>query len=101
MIEIMNMRDEKPSKPYDFHIDRRSPVGNPYPMHGEATRDAVCDDYKAHFDKMVAHNDVQFVGYLETIKKALAIHGRVRLFCWCAPKRCHGETIKAWLESNV
>ena len=23
--------------------------------------------------------------------------GKVRLFCWCAPKRCHGETIKKWL----
>jgi hypothetical protein len=27
-------------------------------------------------------------------------YGKLRLFCWCAPEQCHGETIKAWLESG-
>lgn len=27
-IEIMNMRDIKPSRPYDVKIDRSSPLGN-------------------------------------------------------------------------
>lgn len=97
MIEIMNMRKVKPSEPYDFHIDRRSPVGNPFPLRDEDKRDIVCNDYQQHFDKMVEYEDTAFLGYLKTIEKALEIHGKVRLFCWCAPKRCHGETIKSWL----
>ncbi len=32
MIEIMNLRNTKPSKPWDFYVDRRSPVGNLFKM---------------------------------------------------------------------
>ncbi|WP_068768630.1 DUF4326 domain-containing protein [Termitidicoccus mucosus] len=28
-------------------------------------------------------------------------HGNLRLHCWCAPKRCHAETIKACLETKL
>ena len=101
MIEICNIRNGHPTEAYDFYIDRRSPVGNPFPMKKEAQRDIVCDAYEEHFARMVKLGNHEFVGYLTTMSKALAIHGKVRLFCWCAPKRCHGEMIKQYLESNT
>lgn len=105
MIEIMNLKKAKPSEAYDFFIDRhKSPVGNPYvEKQGvkESERDAVCDKYETYFNsKVVTRAYTPFHEYLNKIKAAYIKYGKVRLFCWCAPKRCHGETIKRWLENN-
>ena len=37
---------------------------------------------------------------LKTMQKALSTHAAIELKCWCAPERCHGETIACWLLSN-
>ncbi len=97
MIKIMNLRTHQPSKPFDFYIDRRSPVGNPFPMQRESLRDRVCDEYEKYFSSQVEIHNTLFMEYLEGIRHAHEQHDEVRLFCWCSPKRCHGETIKNWL----
>ena len=80
-------------------IDRQTPVGNPFYMHNEAERDTVCDQYKEYFNRKITEKtDTMFLDYLRTIYK-LALQKPVALACWCAPKRCHGETIKAFIES--
>lgn len=99
-ITIKNLRVEKPKEPWDFYIDRRSPVGNPYPLEKEKDRDRVIEDYIDYFNKMVSYNDVSFMGYLTTILKTYEVHGKVNLFCWCFPKRCHGDVIKRWIIRN-
>ncbi len=100
MIEIMNLRNEKPSKPYDFYIDHRSPVGNPFPMKSELYRDGVCNEYQVYFDKQLrSPNGIPILQYLEMLIHVYRQYGKLRLFCWCAPKRCHGETIKEYLEN--
>ena len=40
----------------------------------------------------------RFTAELERLKKLHVEYGKLRLFCWCAPKRCHAETIKQFLE---
>jgi hypothetical protein len=100
LIEIKNLRKHKLSEPYDFYIDRRSVLGNPYTLYCEEERNKCCDLYDQYFQGMVERNNKQFIEYLEEIKKALDIYGQVRLFCWCHPKRCHGETIKKYLENR-
>ena len=82
-----------------IRIDRKTPVGNPFYMATEAQRNKVCDEYKAYFDKKVAEkSDVDFMNYLRNIWR-VAQTNKVALACWCAPKRCHGETIKNFIES--
>jgi len=95
MIEVMNMDHDIPTYPYDYKIDRSTPLGNPFIMHNESERDEVCEKYRAYF------NDTELFknSYMDEIKKSLMKHGRVRLFCWCAPKACHGNTIKTYLET--
>jgi hypothetical protein len=83
-----------------FLIDRRTPVGNPYPLDDEAERDKVCDEYENWFNT-VGLKDPKVMAYLNTMKDYLAKHGKIILLCWCSPKRCHGETIKRWLEANI
>ena len=97
MIELMNLREAYPSEPYDFRVDRHSPVGNPFRAKSEKHRDEACDAYEGYFHAMVSSNNDEIVKYLAMIQEALREHGKVRLFCWCVPKRCHGETIRQWL----
>jgi len=98
IIEIMNLRNEKPSKLYDFRIDRSSPVGNKFLMINEGERNKVCNQYQADFFERITHNhNKKFNEYLKNMSDCLMYYGKLRLFCWCAPKRCHGETIRNYL----
>lgn len=80
---------------------RGSPLGNPYRMTHEATRDEVCDKYQAWFDDQLSRTDNEaFHSYLGSIEMAANI-GDVHLMCWCAPQRCHCETIKGHLDAKL
>jgi len=95
MITIKNLRSSKPKYSWDFKVDRSSPVGNPYNMKDESERDKVCDKYDDWFYQ-AAHNQ-DFFNYLNTLSDEYKQYGRLNLFCWCAPKRCHAETIRNYL----
>ncbi|NLV87637.1 MAG: DUF4326 domain-containing protein [Clostridiales bacterium] len=86
-----------------FNIDRRSPLGNPFPMPNESTRDLACELYAHYFLKTYERERRFYADYepdslpfftLLTEILANAEFGDVYLACWCAPKRCHGETIQ-------
>ena len=83
-----------------IRIDRQSPVCNPFYMHNESERNKVCDQYQEYFNNNIANKDKcpEFIHYLRGIYLT-AKSTKVALACWCAPKRCHGETIKAFIES--
>ncbi|KAK8836256.1 hypothetical protein M9Y10_039888 [Tritrichomonas musculus] len=111
MITINNMHFGYPSKSTDVRVDRKSVLGNPYKMSDESQRDKVCDMYETYFNALVKddkqwmneHNITQafrdnFMRELGRISIILEQHGEVNLWCWCAPKRCHSETIKKYLQ---
>lgn len=82
-----------------FLIDRRTSLGNPFILTDESQRDEVCDKYEEWFYSTgLKDHDVNL--YLQKIKDYLIEYKRITLLCWCAPKRCHGETIKKWLEEQ-
>ena len=97
IVEILNLKSVKPFMHYDFLIDRTSPVGNVYPMHVETMSELVCDQYEEYFKRMIDIAPSNFNDYLEQMVTACKTYGELRLFCWCAPKRCHGETIRNYL----
>lgn len=68
-------------------VDRGTDWGNPFVMHGEADRDRVCELF------------AQYAHWRLTVEPAwlTPLRGRT-LACWCAPKRCHAETL--WLLAN-
>jgi len=99
MIILVNLRKIKPSKPYDIIIDRRSVLGNPFFMNYENERNYVCDKYKFWFKEQIKSNN-KIKNELNRLKNILLKYGKLRLFCWCTPKRCHGETIKKYLLQN-
>lgn len=99
-IEIINSKDFKPSQPFDTYIDRRSPVENPFILKDESQRDLVCNKYQEWFEHRLKLKDERFIVHLNTLVDVYKKYGKLRLFCWCAPKRCHGETIRAYVEQN-
>ena len=100
-IEILNYKDAQPEFQYDFCVDRRSPIGNPFVMNNESQeeRDRVCDQYEDYFSR-ASIDKSNFEHTLHKLLKAHKKYGQLRLFCWCVPLRCHSETIKKWLEKN-
>lgn len=110
MIEIMNLRNTKPSEPYDVKVDRTSPLGNLFTMRKwsslynskDEERNKVCDEYEKYFEEKIYKGDHSI--YYEEIlrlKKLYDKYGKLRLFCWCAPKRCHSETIRDYILERV
>lgn len=64
------------------YVGRPSPWGNPYVMRRERDRDEACDRYEQWISTRPE--------LIERAKREL--RGR-DLVCWCAPKRCHAETL--------
>ena len=98
MIEIFNLRSVRPKHPWEFKVDRSSPVGNPFNMYQESERYEVCDKYRKWFYE--ATHDEAFYAYMQKMKLVYEKYGKLRLFCWCSPKKCHAETIKEYLEND-
>lgn len=94
-IEICNLRTEKTAHPYDFTVDRGSVLGNPFVMHSESERDEVCDKYEKWF--MEHKKDKNLRVFLAEMVSVYKKYSRIRLFCWCVPKRCHAQTIAKFI----
>lgn len=108
-IEIHNLKEIRPAREYDFIVDRTSPVGSPFYITTSLNRANVCDAYQRFFENKMLVVEGQHLGvetyefrnYVNKMLEAYKKHGKLRLFCWCAPKRCHAETIKNWLEQQA
>jgi hypothetical protein len=105
MIEIKSLRrlgKYWKRNPWDMRIDRKSPVGNPHYLKNkwdDTERKKVCDKYAKDFPKLMTENS-EFKAYIRVLERIWKRHHRLTLYCWCTPKQCHGETIKAYLEER-
>lgn len=97
MIEIMNLHKNKITFPYDERIDRFTTVGNPFSIRWESERNEVCDRYDLYF----YGENIYASWFVQNTLKIYKEYGKIRLFCWCAPLRCHGDTIKEYLEMCI
>jgi hypothetical protein len=65
-------------------------LGNPHHMNGESQRHIVCELYEADLvDDAHPHWKL-----ITRIGERLAEGKSIALYCFCAPKRCHCDTIK-------
>jgi len=65
-----------------LYVGRPSVWGNPFATKEESDRDSVCDAFEAYAQKRNTDEPL----WLAPLK------GK-HLECWCAPKRCHAETL--------
>ena len=83
-----------------FPISRGFPLSNPFSMSGdEKLRDDVCDKYEKYFQEKIDSNDLVFTTELARAVAKAIDNGYIKLGCYCAPKRCHGDTIARFLNS--
>lgn len=102
MIKIFSMRKGSERPDASFHcvrIDRQSPLGNPFRMGSESERDAVCDRYEEWFQVQVRKDGSAVRHAVVDLYRKHRDGKNIALMCWCAPKRCHGESIKRFIES--
>jgi len=118
---------EPPPGVVDVRVDRQTPLGNPFRMgsdgHDESYRAAVCnaceellsDPLHADVDAIAARHgvpgvDARFKGEharralfdaLAELERRLRGGERVRLMCWCRPKRCHADGIVKVLQERM
>lgn len=95
-IEIMNLKYTRPSEPYDFRCDRKTPVGNPFPITKDRDRVTSIRLF-GHFFQIKMATNRQFREHLFNMRRIYNHYGKLRLFCWCAPEHCHTEIIKDWI----
>jgi hypothetical protein len=107
LITVKNLRNDVRRHPWDVRVDRQSVLGNPYymasskdPAEDSVERDRVCNLYQEAFDQFVRVGQKKIVAELDRLYALYCEYGKLNLFCWCAPKRCHAETIKKYLEDR-
>lgn len=98
MITINNMNDVLPEYEFNVRVDRKTIFGNPFRINDESERDAMLDQYERYFYERV-ENDIEFKTAVDQLIDVYKKHGRLNLFCWCYPQRCHSETIKKYVLS--
>lgn len=100
-IEVVNVRDYGTTSKLlgidgmYFFCGRGSRWGNPHKMKTEADRPLVINKFK---------NNPKVKPYVKQLIKYLGSHEnitKVKLGCYCAPKACHCDVIKEWIEKGV
>lgn len=68
-----------------IYIGRGSRWGNPFVIGKHGDRNSVCDQYEQHLEHQVRTGVV-------SLQDLAALHGK-DVVCFCAPARCHGDTL--------
>lgn len=94
-IEVVHCKKDQDS----IYIGRGSVLGNPFKMDTEDMRDQVCKQYEDYFYEKIECNEPEFLDELTRLVEVAFHQGYVKLGCFCAPRRCHGDTVKTFLNS--
>ncbi len=83
------------------YVGRPSPLGNPFRLEREEDRDAVISSYERWLRERILKRDGRVCDELNRLYKKLLEDGGLELTCWCAPKPCHADVIRAVLLEAV
>jgi hypothetical protein len=92
MIYQVNLRVEKPSQPYDIRCDRAHPILGNHVGKG-LPRDAACDAFGTWLADNYRNRNPKLLAEIERLRGIHDKYGKLRLFCWCKPQRCHTDAI--------
>lgn len=102
MVKVVNIRTYS-FGPNDISIPIHRPyaLGNPFPLadvNNIIDREECIEKYRQWFYKQISDNNKAILNQLNFLKKLHNENYNVILCCFCAPKKCHGNVIKEWLE---
>lgn len=81
------------------NVGRPTALGNPFFMKDESMRNEVCDKYELWFAQKIENQDPRVMEQLRSLWKHGKSTGTLNLGCYCAPKRCHADTIARFLRN--
>jgi len=91
MPQVYNKKSKaNPAPPNAVYVGRPSAWGNPATMYQESQRDEVCDAFET-YARARLRREPHWLDPL--IGKDL--------ICYCAPKRCHGDTLLRLAENRA
>ncbi len=77
-----------------FYVGRPSPLGNPYRIGPDGTREQVISKYRVWLaERLAAKDNPEALGLLAQIVAKVRAGYNVSLACWCAPLPCHADVI--------
>ncbi len=83
------------------YIGRPSPLGNPFTIGPDGTREQVIEYYRQWLRNIIdegGHNAQ--ITELNRLKEIVDNGDDLVLQCWCAPLACHGDVIKEYIEET-
>jgi len=98
-VTVVNLRvNSSPT----FRCDRASPLGNPFILNNEIQRSSVLKLYQSYFHQNL-NPDFAPPGFLEMLSDICiaADAGDITLGCWCAPRACHCDVIKEYVDIHL
>ena len=116
-IEVINIHQNIPNDGVYIYIGRNKEnnvLGNPYThvknngtffevypttlaKYIVSDRDASIEHYKTYFEEMY-QNNAEFKQRIDEIYDMYSRGAKIYLGCFCAPKSCHGDIIKKYIE---
>ena len=98
MIRVTNKRHGATGE----YIGRPSPLGNPFVIGRDGTREEVIAKYREWLERAISPgvNDAARAEFTRLWRLCSSQHD-LNLMCWCAPSACHGDVIKEKLEEYL
>lgn len=84
-----------------YYKFKESPLSNPIALPSENQRNKVCDAYGLYLIDKIENSDQAIMTELMKLRELYCKHGKLDLVCWCAPKRCHCDTIKHIMDTSM
>lgn len=105
MITVVNKKKHVPTVD-DIYIGRPTIIGNQWShlSRGKAevqvaTREDAVECYRDWLPKAYVE-DIKVRAYIDKIIEKASTED-VNLVCWCAPKACHGDVVKEFVEKAL
>ena len=77
------------------YIGRPSPLGNPFVIGRDGTRDEVVAKYRKWLiNEWFTHQNGEPALELRRLIDEYTLNNELTLICWCAPQLCHGDVLR-------
>ena len=77
---------------------RGNALANPFKIGKDGNREVVVKKYRRWLWEEICKGNYEVIKELEKLKEKAKKGEEINLICWCYPKTCHGDVIKACLE---
>lgn len=107
-INVVNKYTHIPTE-HDYYIGRGSLLGNPFThlpsaIRGTvmvANREEACNRFDEYLDEQLKNHESSCSHMLDILEQELQANGEINLVCFCAPHKCHGDSIKHKLMERI